>query len=169
MHSNPWYRVRQDRVLTPEGKKGIYNVIEKPPSAITIALNTRGEIALIKLFRYPTQMSSIEIPNGSIEPGESPLRAAKRELNEETGLRAKTWKKLGVLQGCPGFSNSLYHVFLATNLTQTSSHRREEEGIESVTFAPFRTVLRMIQDGRITDNATVGPILLAALHLKKIR
>ncbi len=156
-------------MLNPEGKNGIYTVVMKSPGVCIVAVNTKNEVALIRLFRYPTRMYSIEIPAGGSEHHESSLRTAKRELQEETGLRARYWKKLGSVQANNGISDQMYHFFLATGLTQTKNNKQKEEGIEKVTFVPFPRVLQMILQGKITDNGSISPLFMAAIKLGLLR
>ncbi len=165
VYTNPWYTVRVDKVITPEGKPGTYHVISKLPAVFVVAVNEKQEVALIRLFRYPTQTWSIEIPAGGVEVGESPLVAAKRELQEETCLKAKSWKKLAYLQGYNGVSDQMYYVYLAQGLVQTTNNQQLEEGIERVDFIPFRKISKMIQAGKITDAGSITPLLLAGLEL----
>ncbi len=168
VHKNPWYSVRQDRVLNPEGKEGTYTVVVKSPGVFIVAVNNKNEVALIRLFRYPTNMHSIEVPAGGTE-SDSPILAAKRELQEETGLRARSWKKLGRVQANNGISDQIHYFFLATELTQTKNNKQKEEGIENVSFVPFRKILDMIMKGKITDNGSISALLFAAIKLGLLR
>ncbi len=84
VHQNPWYKIRQDEVITPDGKPGTYNVLEtKGDAALIVPLSEKDEIYLIKKYRYPIKEFSWEIPSGNSEGGDI-FEAAKRELWEET-------------------------------------------------------------------------------------
>jgi 8-oxo-dGTP pyrophosphatase MutT (NUDIX family) len=168
VHKNPWYLVRQDKVLTPEGKNGTYNVIEKRPAAFIVAVDTQNRVALIKLYRYPTKRNSIEIPAGGIE-NEPPLKAAKRELMEETGLTAKHWKKISVTQVANSTMDQLGYYYVATGLNQKVATGRKEEGISAVMFVPFNKVIQMIMNGEITDSNSISALLMAAITLKTLK
>jgi 8-oxo-dGTP pyrophosphatase MutT (NUDIX family) len=169
IHQNPWYRILEDDVIRPDGKKGKYFVIQtRAPSVFIVAVNKRREICLVKMHRYPTQMVSLEIPAGNSD-GEPLLKAAKRELFEETGLRAKRWKKMGVWQPMNGLLREMSHVFLAADLIQAKSNDACEEGITEVRFYPYKKILRMIRDGKITDGQSIAGIYLAAGKLGWIK
>ena len=161
---NPWYYVRQDKVIRPDGSDGVYNVIVSHPAALTVAVNKKQEVVIIGLFRYITGKYSLEIPGGSTE-GQNPLAAAKRELLEETGLKAKKWKKLGAFQSGNGLMQAPIHAFLATELVQTPDHKKDEEGIKEVKMVPLKKVFHMIRKGEITDGESIVALTLAAFEL----
>jgi 8-oxo-dGTP pyrophosphatase MutT (NUDIX family) len=167
VHRNPWYRVERHHVICPNGRHGKFFVIEKKPAVCIVAVNDENHIAFIRQFRYPTQKYSIEIPAGGID-GEQPLKAGKRELMEETGLKARSWKRIGRLHVANGVMNHIGCVYLATGLTQKVATGQEEEGIEEVRFIPYREVLRMIKDGEITDDLTISSVTIALLKLNLI-
>lgn len=167
VHKNPWYTVRQDRVIRPDGKKGTYTVVERLPAVFVVALNERKEVYLVGLYRYTTNSYSLEIPGGGSE-GESPLRAAKRELKEETGLVAKKWEALGRFQMANGHTNEIGCVFLATGLVQTNESKQKEEGIDLIKAVPISTALEMIRKGKITDGPSIVGLTYAALKMGQV-
>ena len=166
VHKNPWYYVRQDKVIRPDGKPGTYSVVVTKPSVFIIAANEKGEIAINTQYRYTTGMKSLELPAGNTD-GQPALAAAKRELKEETGMTAKKWKKLGSAQSCNGIMTEMMHVFLATDLTQTKEADQWEEGIANTQMIPLKEVLSMIQQGKFTDAQSMAAILLALPYLEK--
>ena len=95
VYLNPWIRVREDKVLRPDGEPGIYSVVEFQPAVGIIALTNDEQIYLVGQYRYPTGTCSWEFISGYCEPGEELLVAARRELSEETGLTATRWTALG--------------------------------------------------------------------------
>lgn len=113
-------------------------------------------------------MYSLEIPAGGSD-GEDPLAAARRELQEETGLVAQQWEPLGKLQSANGFLNEFAHIFLATELEDTKDHEQEAEGITELQKIPLKKALSMIKSGEITDCQSVAAISLAALHLGMLK
>ena len=165
VHKNPWFHVRHDKVINPTGKKGDYFVVVTPPSVFIVALDDRKRVYLIEQHRYPTSMYSVEIPGGRSD-GDKPLIGAKRELQEETGLVAKSWKLIGKFQAANGLMSEIGYVYLAQGLTQTTENHQAEEGIVKVTKVPFKKVLKMIKDGQITDGQTITAIHFASQHLK---
>ena len=168
IYKNKWYSVRRDEVITPSGEPGEYNVIDEPDGVFIIALGTDDKFYLIENYRYTTSMQSLEVPAGGSE-GQEPLAAAKRELQEETGLTADTWTSLGKFQADNGKTNSFDHVFIARGLHRTKDHAQKEEGITGMQKVTLAQALAMIKDGRITDGHSIAAITLAALHLQALK
>lgn len=166
VHENPWYRVRQDQVIMPNGKSGVYNVVETRGAVYIVALNDEQEVALIKQERYTTGIESYEAPAGGIEEGEDPLETAKRELIEETGYAAKEWKKLSETQAANGISNAVCYVFLAATLEKAGFDEKVEEGITDVKFVSFDEINHMIKSGELSDSPTIAAIYRAKLALE---
>src|ERR1043165_7412655 len=96
VYDNEWIRVREDSVIRPDGEPGIYGVVHYKNIAVGVLAVEDDSIYLVGQYRYPLEQYSWEIPEGGCPEGEAPLDAAKRELAEETGLRAETWEKMGV-------------------------------------------------------------------------
>ncbi len=163
-YQNPWIRVREDKVIHPDGHEGIYAVVEVPPSVFIVALDEDKKIWMIECFRYSIEKMSLEIPAGGTE-GQDPLESAKRELQEETGLIAKKWQKIGEMDAHNGVCRELSHVFLATGLEQTGVHEQEVEGIKRSFSMPVDDVYDAIDSGRIRDSETVAALHLARKHL----
>jgi 8-oxo-dGTP pyrophosphatase MutT (NUDIX family) len=168
VYRNKWYAVRRDEVITPDGKPGEYNVVDQTDAVFVVPVDTDGNVCLVGMYRYTTDVYSIEVPAGNTDGGE-PLSAAQRELQEETGYRADTWKPLGKFQCSNGFLNSYGHVFLATGLTNTKQHEQEAEGIKELRHVPFKKVLAMIHAGEITDCQSIAAIQFAAFELGYVK
>ncbi len=165
VHENPWYQVFKDEVIRPDGAKGTYHVVKtQGPSVFVVAVNSKNEICIVKIHRYPTNQVSFEIPGGNSE-GQDLLKAAKRELREETGLRARRWKRAGAWHPINGICGEVAHVFIATGLSQAEDRDAVSEGISGTIFIPYKKVLRMIQAGKIMDGQTLGGIFLAGSKL----
>lgn len=167
VYKNKWIRVREDQVIRPNGQRGTYGVVESSPSIWIIALTTKKEIYLVRQYRYPTKVWSWEIPSGGSD-GQPLLAAAKRELWEETGLKAKYWTSIGKFQSANGISNQWCYVFIAKGLKQTNSHKQKDEGITGLAVIPFTDAFKMIKQKKITDGLSVAALMKAALHLKLI-
>src|SRR5947209_18629614 len=90
----PIFWVTQDRAVDPDGFEIDRAIVQHAGSAVILAVDEKKRILLVKQFRLPARASLWELPAGRVDQGETPLRAAKRELGEETGYRARTWKKL---------------------------------------------------------------------------
>ena len=89
IYQNQWFSLREDQVISPGGEKSIYGVVETSPAIAIVPLTSKLETYLVGQYRYPLNTYSWEVPEGGADPDESNLEAAKRELIEETGLRAQ--------------------------------------------------------------------------------
>ena len=160
-YSNQWMRVREDQVVRPDGKPGIYGVIETRTATGVVALTQANEVYLVGQYRYPTKVYSWEIVEGGTDDGESPLEAAKRELKEEAGLTAEEWSDLGEefhLSNC--ISSEKGRLFLARGLVAGTA-RPEGTEILKVRKIPFTEALRMVDNGEIVDAVTIIGLLRA--------
>lgn len=167
VHENPFYKVREDTVMRPDDKEGMYYVTESGRSVFIVPVTDDGKVLFIKLFRYPTQMESWEIPAGAVEQGEDPLQAAQRELHEETGYTASQWERLGELQMDNSKGDSLGVVFICTGLSLTGDSHQTEEGIEATAAHSWEEVQTMVTQGELTDASTLAPLMLAFAAKKR--
>lgn len=169
VYQNPWITVREDQVTRPDGKPGIYSVVDTRIATGVVALNEVGEIYLVGQWRYPLNDYSWEIVEGGADRGENPLDAARRELKEEAGVVASRWLQLGSeyqLSNC--FSSEIGYIYLATDLVEGAA---EPEGTEvlQVRRAHFRQVMRRIQTGAIKDSITIVAMYRAEKYLRVAR
>jgi ADP-ribose pyrophosphatase len=117
-------------------------------------VDAKNRVLLVRQYRLPADKCLWELPAGKIDAGETALQAAKRELVEEAGLRAKKWKKLAMFYPSPGFLEETMTIYLATELTQGEAHPMDDERIETRWFA--RKELReLIRTNAITDAKTM--------------
>ena len=164
-YENPWIKVREDSVLKPNGDPGIYGVVEFKNLAIGIvAVNKKKEIVLVGQYRYPLNEYSWEIPEGGCPAGEKPLSAAKRELLEETGLKARKWTRLFEMTLSNSSTNERAVVFLATDLSQHDAEPEDTEVLKRKTIK-LRKAIDMVLSGEITDAISVAALLYAGRRL----
>lgn len=150
----PIFRVTLDRAIDPDGFEIKRAIVQHGGSAVMMPVDHRGRILLVRQYRLPARQYLWELPAGRMDEGETPLKAARRELVEETGLRAKKWKKIADFYPSPGFLAEKMTIFLATELTHGESQPMEDERIETRWFTP-REVKDAIRAGKIRDAKTM--------------
>jgi 8-oxo-dGTP pyrophosphatase MutT (NUDIX family) len=150
VYDNAWIRVREDAVIRPDGEPGIYGLVHFKNVAVGV-LAVEGEfVYLVGQYRYPLESYSWEIPEGGCPEGEDTLDAAKRELEEETGLSAANWEKMGEAYLSNSISDERAVWYLATGLTQGKRNPDGTEQLE-VRRVTFEQALKMALAGEITD------------------
>lgn len=164
VYDNPWIHVREDAVVRPDGEEGIYGVVHFKNRAVGVLAFEGDEIYLVGQYRYTLGRYSWEIPEGGCPEGEDPLAAAQRELEEETGLRARHWERLGEAYLSNSVTDEQAVWFLATGLEQGEQRPEGTEQI-NVCRVTFREALRMALGGEITDALS----LLALMHYQVTR
>jgi ADP-ribose pyrophosphatase len=162
------FNVVSDTVEEPGGVKARREIIRHPGSIVVLALE-EGEaeagsgswrpprVLLERQYRYAAGQRLWELPAGRIDPGESRLAAAKRELVEETGFTARKWQRALSFYASPGFLDEVMHVFLARGLKKGKAQPEDDERIQ-VRFFPLPQVIRMALSGRICDAKTLASI-----------
>ncbi|MCX4096411.1 NUDIX domain-containing protein [Nocardia sp. alder85J] len=157
--------VREDTIRRADGSTGIYGVVHRSDFALVIPLEgTR--LHLVEQYRYPVRQRCWEFPAGTLpgrEHGE-PIELARRELREETGLRAGTLTYLGRLDAAPATLDQRGSVYLATDLTAGAPEREPEEQDMCSAWFERAEVETMIRDGVITDAHTIAAYLLLLLR-----
>lgn len=158
---NEWFRIDSHAVIHPGGAEGTYSVIRPRRLAVgALPIDGDGNVHLVGQWRFPLSRYSWEIPEGGAEPGEPALACAQRELEEETGLRAKDWRKILDIDLSNSLTDEQGVVFLATGL-EPGGARPEATEVLRHRAAPFSDVLERVTDGRIRDSLTVAGVLRA--------
>ncbi|HJT88630.1 MAG TPA: NUDIX hydrolase [Bryobacteraceae bacterium] len=154
------FRVTEDRAVDRKsGFKIQRSVVRHAGSAVMMAVDDRKRVLLVRQYRLPAEKYLWELPAGRLDPGEKPLEAARRELAEETGYRARTWSKLVSFWVSPGYVQEKMTIFLATNLTEGEATPMDDERIETRWFTR-REISEMIRTGKIEDAKTMIGFLL---------
>jgi 8-oxo-dGTP pyrophosphatase MutT (NUDIX family) len=160
IYQNPWIKVREDKVIRPGGKEGIFGVVTFSHGASVLPVDDNNIVTLVKEYKYGVGRLSIETVCGAVDDGETPIQAAKRELAEEANLTAGQWQDLGSINALTTIGEIENHMFLARKLTYSEGQPDEGEVIEKITV-PYKEALRMVMDGEITHGASCVLILKA--------
>jgi 8-oxo-dGTP pyrophosphatase MutT (NUDIX family) len=168
VYKNNWIRVREDKVIQPNGKEGIYGVIEIKPAVGIVAIDENNDIYLVGQWRYTQNKYSWEIPTGASNPNEPILESAKRELKEEAGITANKWISLGTIDNSNGVTNDSGYLFLALELTIGKNSPDDTEDIK-IKKVKFTDAVEMVMKSEITESMSVSGILKAEKHLNKIK
>lgn len=157
--------LRVDEVVLPDGKATSREVVEYAGAVAVVPVNEKGELLLVRQYRYAVGETLLEIPAGKIERGEDYASSAARELAEETGYESGNLKHLISFYSTPGFTNEQIHLFLATELTLKVQNLDEDEFIE-VETVNMKKAAEMIMSGEICDAKSVAGILAALKYLE---
>ncbi|MEX0822190.1 MAG: NUDIX hydrolase [Rhodothermales bacterium] len=154
-------KVYRDRVRLPDGKESVREWIDHPGAAAVVPLFDDGSTLLIRQYRYPSRRTFLEVPAGKIDiAGQDPEAVAGRELEEETGWKANSLTRLGVLYPCIGYSNEIIHFYLGENLEKGEQQLGDGEFVELVPVG-FDEALERVASGEIVDMKTVAALYLA--------
>lgn len=146
--------IRHDTVRLPDGRTATREYLNHPGAVAIFALTADQSLLMVRQYRYPVRQTFLEIPAGKIDPNESPLATAKRELAEETGYTARRWTALPVAHACIGYSDERIAYFVAEDLVAGEAHLDEGEFLQVLTL-PLTDVQRQAAQGTLTDSKTL--------------
>lgn len=147
-----------DEIILPDGKKATREYLSHPGAVAVIPFVDKKNIILVSQYRYPVGRLTWEIPAGKLDKGEKPSVCVGRELEEETGFKAKKIVKLISYWPTPAFANEVLHVYAAFGLTETQKSPDEDEFIEHK-IMPFKKALELVKKGKIMDSKTIIALL----------
>ncbi|MGH9721170.1 MAG: NUDIX hydrolase [Bryobacteraceae bacterium] len=153
------FGVTEDHATDGRGYEIRRSIVRHGGSSVVLAVDSRKRILLVRQYRLPAGKALWELPAGRLDPGEKPLTAARRELAEETGYRARHWKKLVSYYASPGFVAEKMNLFLATGLTDGVAQPMDDEKI-TVRWWGSVELDRAIASGKIEDGKTIIGYLL---------
>ncbi len=153
------FNVFTDTLIEPGGHRNTRDVIRHNGSVVMLAVDERRnsadpDVILERQYRHAAGQFLLELPAGTREPGEAPLAAARRELMEETGLRARRWKMLLRYFASPGFLGEWMQIYLARDLREGVARPELDEQIEMLRM-PLSQAMKMIAEGKIHDGKTL--------------
>jgi ADP-ribose pyrophosphatase len=158
-------RVEKWQVELPSGDTAAREIVRHNGASAIVPVDDQGMVTLVRQHRAAIGQCTWEIPAGKLDsPSEDPFSAAKRELEEETGLRASQWRKLTSIYTTPGFCNEHISIYLATGLSQRNAHPDEDEFL-GLTRIPLAEAVSLCMSGEFRDSKTVIGLLLAHLTL----
>ncbi len=161
------FQLVRENVTLDNGVSADWDYIEHPGAAAIVPLLGAGEVVLVRQYRHALKRFIWEIPAGTLDPGESGLECARRELAEETGYCAAEWRPLGEITPVPGYSDERVFLFLAATLSPAEQELDPDE-VLAVHRLPLQKALAMIAGGEIQDAKSICGLLLAQKHLADI-
>jgi len=159
VYDNPWIGVTEYQVINPSGNPGIYGKVHFKNLAIgVVPLDSEMNTYIVGQYRFVLNQYTWEIPEGGCPLGTDPLESAKRELLEETGLKASKWTEIQRMHLSNSVTDELSIIYLAQGLQQFEPEPEDTEQL-IIKKIPFDEVYRMVCDGEITDSVTVAAVL----------
>ena len=171
LHTGRIVSLDLDTVRFPDGTTGTLEMLRHPGASAVIPFldDPKSEdprIVLIRQFRHAAEGELWEIPAGRLDPGEAPEACARRELREETGYTAGDCRRLVTILTTPGFTDERIHLFIATGL-RSGDHAREADEFVEVHEMPWSEVLRLVEQGEVTDAKTLVALLHAETFFRR--
>ncbi|MBM3132396.1 MAG: NUDIX hydrolase [Chloroflexi bacterium] len=157
--------LRVDTVELPSGRKTTREIVEYPDCVVIVAIDSEENVLLVRQYRSAIGRTLMELPAGKTEPDEHPLKAAHRELREETGYSARNMEELGGFYSGPGYSTEYLHLYLATELEPTGEALDPDE-IMNIFRVPLAEIPGIIARGEVCDAKSVAGLLRVILQKK---
>jgi ADP-ribose pyrophosphatase len=157
------------RLRLPNKSEGEWECIRHPGGAVAVPVTEDGKLVLVRQYRFAARGRLLEFPAGTIEPHEDAEETVKREIQEETGYKAKSWQKLGKFFVAPGYSDEVIYAFLATDLEKlkTPPQQDDDEDMETVLMTPDE-LEKAILSGEAVDAKSICCLMLAKPWLAQL-
>jgi len=154
----------RETAVLPDGRTLELEVVRHPGGAAAVAVDREQQVCLLRQYRHAGGGWLWELPAGKLDPGESPLATAQRELEEEAGVRARSWEPLGSILPTPGFCDERVHLYLARELEAVPPRPGAHEVIE-IHWVPLAAAVAQAQGGELEDAKTLVGLFRAAARL----
>ena len=159
------FQIRRDHVRLPDGRSAKLDIVEHIGSVVIVPVDEEGFLYFVRQYRHAARLDMLELPAGTLEPGEDPLECAKREIREETGMAAMNMHEIGSFYLAPGYSTEFMHVYLATELHHDPLEADADEFL-SVEKIPISDAFKLVEAGELPDAKTLAALLIAKPELK---
>jgi len=169
-YEDPWVTTWSDDVEFPDGHKSTYGYLEFRDGAHVVIIDKNNKIILFKQFRYPVKKMCWSIPGGKIDINETPEQTAKREAEEEVGVKIKSIEQLGkTWHFCGAFNNEKHYIFLAHTEDVAENGGENNESITNTRAFTTDEILKMIDNGEIEENYVANALQIALRRIKKTK
>ena len=158
------FKLLKENITLKNGVTVDIDIIHHPGASAMVPLSRKNTVILIRQYRHAIGDFIWEIPAGTLDPLETPLDCAKRELIEEIGFSANAWEKLGEITPVPGYSNERIHIFLATDLVPASQNLDKDEMLD-IHEVELDDAMQMIHTGKIQDGKTIAGLFMSSHRL----
>lgn len=164
VYSGRAFSIRRDQVLLPDKRQTDLDIVDHVGSVVILPIDAQGNILFVRQYRHAVGLDLLELPAGTLEPGEEAETCAHREVREETGMSAGSLQPLGGFFLAPGYSTEYMHVYLASDLSVDPLDADADEFL-SVEKIPVRKALSMASQGLLPDAKSLAAFHLAASFL----
>jgi ADP-ribose pyrophosphatase len=151
-------RLRVDTVKKPSGKTTTREIVEHDDVVAVVVLDSKDRVIMVRQYRKAVGKTLLEIPAGSVDPGEQPINTVRRELQEEIGYLPNKIDRLGGFYAAPGYCTEYLHLYLATYLIPSRLQAEDTDEIE-VVRVPLTKIPDLIADGEIADAKSIAGLL----------
>ena len=157
-------KLRVDTVRMLSGRETRREIVEHRDCVAIVAIDANDNVLLVNQFRKPVEKELLEIPAGGIDPGEDPVTAVRREMQEETGYLPQKVERLSGFYSTPGYCTEYLHLYLATDLIPSQLYAEDTEGIKLVRV-PVSQIPSLIASGKICDAKSIAGLLIYSSRL----
>jgi ADP-ribose pyrophosphatase len=156
------FDVVREKIRTPNGKTTERETVIHPGAAVFLPQLSNGDLVLVRQYRHALRRTQLEIPAGTLDPGEDGITCARREIREETGYEAREWLDVGIMYPAPGFCNEVHHCFIARDLVPAAQNLDDDEiiQVERMSIPSFQAA---VASGEIVDAKTIALFYRAKL------